>query len=219
MPDLSRTRAALVLAATFLALAACGGKHTGGTGGSTGGGGGSGDGCSMACAIEAAACPKTKPTVCQAGCEATKTEVAWCTPQVTVATDCLAMQPATSFQCDMNGQAVAKAGVCETALSVAQSCWYKGPPAGLPDMSQTCSEVCGKQMGLSCADPNCVAGCQAAVMSSQKCNGAFAALITCGAKQDASSFECDTEMPPRAALKQGICEFEVLLWTGCLQQP
>lgn len=56
-------------------------------------------------------------------------------------------------------------------------------------------------------------------MPPQKCNGAFAALVACAAKQDAASFACDMQSPPLPSLKQGLCGFEELLLATCLQQP
>jgi hypothetical protein len=76
-----------------------------------------------------------------------------------------------------------------------------------------------REESLSCADPNCVSGCEAAVKSGVKCNGAFAAWVTCAWKQAPTSFVCDTESPPRATLKQGLCPFETLLLYTCLQMP
>ena len=188
--------------------------------GEGGGGGGAGDDCAHLCAAEAGVtCPNTKPADCVAGCEVVKTEVAWCTASVTPAIDCLAKEPSGSFQCDKNGQTAPKSGVCVAEQTAMADCWYDGPPGGLPDQTQACSGVCALEALPSCTDPNCNANCLAGVKAGMKCNGAFAALVTCAAKQDASSFACDMEMPPRANLKPGFCSFEELLLLDCLQQP
>jgi hypothetical protein len=98
-----------------------------------------------------------------------------------------------------------------------QSCWYTGPPGGLPDLSQACSGSCANEALLSCADPNCTADCEAAIKPGPKCNGALAALIACAATQDAASFACSTGTPPQANLKPGFCGFQELLLYECLQ--
>jgi hypothetical protein len=226
-PTRTRSRTPIVLAilatasATITACSASHKSNTAGGGNASGaGGGGGGDDCALTCATQAIlACPNSTQDACVAGCEFAKFEVGWCTTLVTAATDCLANEPATSFACDMNGQTAAKPGVCPSELAAMQDCWYEGPPGGLPDLTQACSTACAKQASLPCADPNCTSNCANALQPAQKCNGAFAALIACSAQQDAASFLCDTESPPRSTLKQGLCSFEGLLLLGCLQQP
>jgi hypothetical protein len=217
--------AGLVAAGALGACSASPATGAAGTGGDTGtthassasGTGGAGDDCATVCATEAKACPKTMASACTAVCEVNKSEITWCTAIVTTAIDCLAKQPASSFQCDMNGQAVAKSGVCPNETAAWASCWDNGPPGGLPDLTQACSAYCSKESGLSCADPNCTADCAKSAMSGQKCNGAFAALVACAAKQDAANFICTTGSPPLPALKPGFCAFEGLLLFNCLQ--
>jgi len=150
-----------------------------------------------------------------AACEGTKSEISWCATLVTAATDCLAMQPASSFQCNTSGQPAPKSGVCASELAEMQSCWYEGPPSGLPDLTQACSEACAKEAALSCADPSCASSCLAAVAPGPKCNGALAALVACAATQDASSFACDTASPPTAYLKPADCGFQQLVLYAC----
>jgi len=230
----SRLVPALVLSlAAGASLAACsagstpGGTSTGGSGhgGSTGTTSSSTtttstgpDDCATLCATETMACPKTS-TACVLLCEINKAEVTWCKAIATAATDCLAKQPASSFQCDTNGQPSAMTGVCTTEIAAMNSCWDNGPPGGLPDQTPACTGVCNKEASLSCADPNCLTTCEADVKAGAKCNGAFAAYVTCAWEQPASSFACDTEKPPRANLKAGICVWEAALLAGCLQMP
>jgi len=219
--------------ASILALGACSatsspkgtGNSTGtssGTGASSTSSGGVSDDCTTLCATEAKVpCPKTVPSACVATCEFSKAEVTWCTPAATAATDCLAKEPASSFACNTAMQTAPKAGVCATEIAALATCWDNGPDdgGGLPDLTSACMTTCGKEATLSCANANCVAGCEAAIKPGQKCAGAYGALVTCAAKQDAASFACDTQSPPQANLKAGFCAFEWILLTGCLQQP
>jgi hypothetical protein len=199
------------------ASASSGSTHASASG-STSGTGGAPDGCSIVCATEAqVTCPNTMPSACVAACEFAQAEVTWCTTVATAATACLAKEPASSFACDANGQTAATSGVCMSEQAAVVSCWDSGPPGGLPDLTQACTDACAKQAPLSCADPTCTADCESALMPGQKCNGAFAAGVACAAKQDAADFACDTETPPRANLKAGYCAFEAVLLGTCLQ--
>jgi hypothetical protein len=177
------------------------------------------DDCTTLCATEATlGCSDAgaaATTACVLSCEYSKNEVTWCTPTSTAATDCLAKQPASSFSC-VSGAASANAGVCSTELSALTSCWYDGPAGGLPDLTQACATVCKWKSALSCADPNCVTSCEADVKPGAKCNGAFAALVACASVLPPSDFVCDTESPPQANIKEGLCPFEGLLLYGCL---
>jgi hypothetical protein len=218
--------AALACSAAKKETAGAGGKGgaggTGGMGGTSsasaaGGGVTGGDDCSRLCETETKACPKTVLTTCNTVCETTKTAVGWCTKEVTAATDCLAKQPSSSFTCDTSGQPMPGAGVCSSELSAMQSCWYKGPSAGLPDLTMACTTSCMEEAALSCADPMCAANCESSVKPGVKCNGAFAALVACAATQAAADFVCDTATPPRPDLKPGYCAFQQLLLYACLK--
>ncbi len=221
-----RTRAALVLLAG--AVAACsanssqpvgqGGSSTTGSTASSTTTSSTGDDCTMLCATEIQACPMVKTMGCVAECEAAKTAVTWCTAEATAATDCLAMEPASSFGCDMNGAPMPNTGVCTSEISAEQSCWYKGPPGGLPDMTQACANFCKYESFLSCHDPNCTADCAAVLQAPDAapvCNGALAAVIACASTKPPSDFQCSTGTPPLPELKPGICPFQVALLAAC----
>jgi hypothetical protein len=221
----------LGLAAALAACSASGTRNGTSTGGSGAGGDTTtsstttttSDDCTVLCATETKACPMTT-TACALLCEANKVEVTWCKAEVTAATDCLAKQPAASFQCSAAdagaaGQPSPKAGICATEITAMNDCWYDGPPGGLPDQTPACMGVCNKEMTAtpSCYDTNCVSECEASVAAGQKCNGAIAAYVTCAWRQAASAFACDSESPPRSNLTPGYCTFEALLVTTCLQ--
>jgi hypothetical protein len=223
---------ALAAGASVAACSASGTPSGASTGGSATGGAGTGgstkttttttttaDDCTTLCAMETVACPMTT-SACAALCEANKVEVTWCKAEVTAATDCLAMQPATSFQCNSsNGQPSPMSGVCSTEITAMNDCWYNGPPGGLPDQTPACMGVCSKEETATptCYDSNCVSECEAAVAAGQKCNGAVAAYVTCSWRQPASAFACDSETPMRSNLMPGYCAFEALLVSTCLQ--
>ncbi len=188
-----------------------------GTAGGTGGAAPHGP-CNVLCATEATVtCPNTMTSGCVVACVFAETEVTWCSVLAAASTECLAKEPASSFACDTNGETAPKSGVCTSELTAIQNCWDTGPPGGLPDLSQACADGCMKEAGLSCADQNCTADCEAGLMPGQKCNGAFAALVACAAKQDAANFTCTTATPQQAALSPGYCEFEVGLLYACSQ--
>lgn len=214
---------AVFLAALGCVSAGCAAGSSAGSGGGGGGGGGSssastGSGvpsnCEELCATEESlACPSATTGGCVGACESAKSAVTWCGPIVSAATDCLANEPASSFECDMNGDPASKAGVCANELGAIGACWYEG----LPDLGQACAGVCANEAGLPCADPSCESNCTNAL--TQKCKGAFGALVLCGSKMDASSFECSMQTPAFPVPKQGVCAFELSLLIGCLQQP
>jgi hypothetical protein len=188
--------------------------------GTTSGTGGAHGPCDVLCATEATVtCPNTMTSGCTVACVFAETEVTWCSTLAAASTECLAKEPASSFACDANGETAPTSGVCTSELTAIQSCWDSGPPGGLPDLSQACADGCAKEASLACADPNCTADCQAGIMPGQKCNGAFAALVACSAKQAAASFTCTTATPPQAALMPGYCEFELGLLYTCSQGP
>jgi hypothetical protein len=188
--------------------------------GTTSGTGGAHGPCDVLCATEATVtCPNTVTSGCKEACVFAETEVTWCSALAAASTECLAKEPASSFACDANGETAPKSGVCTSALTAIQSCWDTGPPGGLPDLSQACADGCTKEANLACADQNCTADCESGVMPSQKCNGAFAALVACSATQDAANFTCTTASPQQAALKPGYCEFELGLLYTCSQAP
>lgn len=192
------------------------------TSGGTGGSGGSGEaesGCVTMCATQATlGCPKGDEASCISVCESGKTMVSWCAEVVADAVDCLALEPASSFMCDAFGNPAAKPGFCAAELNAIQTCWHAGPRAGLPDLRRACADTCAKQAALPCADPRCATNCVDVLRTGSKCNGAFAALVACSARQEHASYFCGP-VSPLPSLPMWVCAFEQSLLVSCLQRP
>jgi hypothetical protein len=128
------------------------------------------------------------------------------------------MQPSSSFMCDTKGEAQPNTGVCSTQLTATQTCWDKGPAAGLPDLTKECTKLCMTESTLSCANANCTTVCEASVKTgASKCVGALAAVVACSSVLPASDFQCSTATKPAPELKAGKCEFQKILLAECLK--
>jgi hypothetical protein len=101
------------------------GGSAGGTGG--GGGGASGNYCMKGCALSAMLnCPNDVASTCMADCQSVVTLVGAiapnCLPQVEAALTCVANRPLSDWECDAEGQAGARDGVCAAEEAAVQSC-------------------------------------------------------------------------------------------------
>ena len=110
--------------------ASSGGSSSGGTssGGSSGGGGSP---CARGCATAASLnCPNENGTTCVSECETSITTVASmypnCTSQFAAALNCVASTPASSWECNADGQAVVSGTVCDAEGEAFANCVLGG---------------------------------------------------------------------------------------------
>jgi hypothetical protein len=93
------------------------GGNGGGSGGAGGGGGPSGNFCMKGCALSVMLnCPNDVASTCVADCQSAVALVGViapnCVPQFEAALNCIANRPLSDWECDAEGQAGARDGVC-----------------------------------------------------------------------------------------------------------
>jgi hypothetical protein len=139
---LPRVMTVTILSLSVMLGAACGdgdkdspadGGGSGGNGGSasgTGGGGGasaSGNYCMKGCALSAMLnCPNDVASTCMSDCQSAVALIAAlapnCVPQVEAALTCVANRPLSDWECDAEGEAGARDGVCAAEEAAVQAC-------------------------------------------------------------------------------------------------
>lgn len=162
-------------------------------------------GCGQVVDCSAAECPTVGTTFAP-----------WCDGALNKLIDCMAAEPASSFECDMkSGDLDLKDGFCTGENEGYVGCLYEGPPEGLPDLSGACVEMCGKMSKLACAAADCVEQCNADLEPAAMCNGAFGIAVSCISKQAEADFGCTDDMPPEAELRGQACAAEAFLIVAC----
>jgi hypothetical protein len=137
---LLRVMTATILSLSVMLGAACGdgdkdspadggsGGNDGSAGGTGGGGGGaSGNYCMKGCALSAMLnCPNDVASTCMADCQSAVALVGViapnCVPQFEAALTCIANRPLSDWECDAEGQAGARDGVCAAEQAVVEAC-------------------------------------------------------------------------------------------------
>jgi hypothetical protein len=88
--------------------------------------GGSGDICAKSCAAaQGANCPNQDESACKTECEA-MLSMSTCQSENRALIQCSANKSASDFECDSDGEAALKAGVCDAQATAAATCLLGG---------------------------------------------------------------------------------------------
>jgi hypothetical protein len=110
--------------------------------------------CQRGCALEASlACPNDTPATCVAECEQAAADApAACQTQASAAIECAANQPASDWECEADGTAGPREGVCSEPFTALLICLVgNGPDDG----------TCPFENDDECDDPTGTALCDA----------------------------------------------------------
>jgi len=141
----------------------------------------------------------TRPE-CESECTYYKTLVRWCDDIAHSLEACLGAEPSESFGCDVPGPLGIRDGVCQAERDALVSCWYEGPPEGLPpEVNGLCETVCGNMGELLCKPPTCVDDCLGTLEPTKSCDGIYAAWLDCAANQPTEAWHCTGESPDPSA--------------------
>jgi hypothetical protein len=139
----------------------------------------------------------------------------WCRTELVNAALCIQVEQELLFEC-INGVATLKDNACTMTKPVLESCLREGPTNGVPDQAEACTELCNKQAGLSCAQPDCLQRCLDRTADAGDCNSAEASFLRCSVQDMAANaiWTCD-EMTNAAILQVDGCQGTGELRFGC----
>lgn len=69
-------------------------------------------------------CPNDDPATCAADCKKSYTTFPGCTAELDAAFQCAVGRPASDYQCDADGTAEIKPGVCDAEVKALQACLF-----------------------------------------------------------------------------------------------